>query len=77
MYRVHPEEFDRLLALHGRKRQYFSRSFEDMNSPKEIEGSGIYVETNLSANMIMERCADVLQLFGYDRNLLQIERESS
>ena len=75
LHRVHGKEFARVLTLRGRKRAYFSQDFKGMTSPQEIPGSGIYAETNLSANSIMERCNDLLALFKYavDELLVDVE----
>ncbi len=75
LYRVHGTDFGRVLTLRGRRRAYFSRDSRGMTSPQEIPGSGIYAETNLSANSIMDQCNNLLGLFGYSRNQLQVEVE--
>lgn len=73
LYRLHGTNFERVLELCGRKRVYFSREFKGMTSPQEIPGSRIYAETNLSANAIMERCNELLDLFGHARDELRVE----
>lgn len=75
LYKTYGSEFNRALAMRGRKRTYFSRDFRTMTSPVEIPGSGIYVETNLSANNTLDRCVDLMALFGYSRDDLQVEVE--
>jgi hypothetical protein len=44
-----------------------------MKQPKEIIDSGIYVETHLSANAIIQRCHQLLDLFSYPENTLEIK----
>ncbi len=67
------QSFEQVLSLRGRKRAYFSRAPNEMLEPREIPGSGIYAETNLSANTIRDRCRDLLNLFGYSADDLQVE----
>lgn len=67
------QRFDRVLQLKGRKRNYFSRDARGMTSPYEIDGTGMYVETNLSANDIVRRCHQVLRLFGHAADTLIVE----
>lgn len=75
LYEARKPEFSRILSLRGRKRIYFSADFKGMTHPREIPGSGFYAETNLSANSIRDRCRDLLALFGYSPDELQIETE--
>jgi len=70
---AHPADFDRVLELRGRRRAYFSRESRGMTAPVEISGTGIFAETNFSANNIMDQCANVLSLFGYGPSDLSIE----
>lgn len=74
LYQVHGTDFDQVLQLRGpRGATYFSRNLGSMRSPQEIPGSGIYAETNLNANDIMTRCGELLELFGYSPDQLQVE----
>ncbi len=70
---IHGAEFNRVLNLRGRKRPYFSRNKDELWEPREISNTGIFAETNLSANSIVKICSDVLDLFGYSSNDLRIE----
>ena len=74
LYDLHREEFERVLSLHGTKRAYFSRDERRMKFPREVSGSGIFVETNLNAKLIADICSDLLRLFGYSAEDLNIER---
>lgn len=69
----HPDEFDRVLQLKGRTRDYFSREYKDMTRPEKIPGTDLFVEANLSANDVVRRCRDVLRLFGYSEETLSVE----
>ena len=63
--RRHPDDFDKVLSLKGRKRDYFSHDYRGMTSPEKIPGTITFVETNLSANDVAKRCQQILRLFGY------------
>jgi hypothetical protein len=63
--RRHPDDFDKVLNLKGRKRDYFSHDYRGMTSPEKIPGTATFVETNLSANDVAKRCQQILRLFGY------------
>ena len=73
LYKVHSADFDRVLILRGRKQAFFSRDPREMLSPREIPGAGIYAETNFSADNIMDRCYDVLAVFGHSEDEFQVE----
>jgi negative regulator of replication initiation len=77
MYSRNQAEFDRVLSLRGRRRQYFSRDGLRMKFPQAILNSGFFVETNLSANRIVKVCREMLGLFGYSPDQLSIERTPS
>ena len=63
-------DFERVLALVGRKRPYFSRTPDVLRLPKNIKHTDIFVETNLSANSIAKICLDMVSLFGYSSSSL-------
>lgn len=73
LYLAHSAEFDRVLTLQGRRRAYFSKDSRRLSRPAQIPGTGIHAETVLSANSIRDRCAELLALFGYARDRLQVE----
>ncbi len=73
MYTFHEEEFDNILYIPGRRRQYFTRHPEKLHIAEEIENTGIYTETKLGSNGIVGLCYDVIQLFGYSDDDLVIE----
>ncbi len=73
MLASHRDRFEQVLNLVGRKRPYFTRNKKELRFPKIINGTDIYVETNLSANSILKLSIDILSLFGYTRDDLSIE----
>lgn len=76
LYECHTRDFPRAFELRGRKRSYFARSPDSMTTPIEVDNTGIYVETCLSANAVVDRCYDLIMLFGYLKNDLKIECEN-
>lgn len=73
LYTRHSNEFERVYSLRGRKREHFSRDCKDLTAPKEIADSGIYAETDLSADGVMQKCYQLLGFFGYDKNTFAIK----
>lgn len=73
MLSAHIEQFDKVLNLVGRKRPYFSRNPNELRSPERVNNTGIYVETNLSANSIVKLSKSIIALFGYKEDDLSIE----
>lgn len=69
----HGSEFDKVLNIRGRKRPYFTRNSDELRIPLEVNKTGIFVETNLSANNIVKLCTDMLAFFGYSEDELKIE----
>jgi hypothetical protein len=59
----HGANFDQYaLQLGGRKRRYFSRSQQDMKYAHKLDGGGLYAETNLNANLIVNNiCIPLLR----------------
>lgn len=68
-----PKEFDRrALALGGRKRRYFSIAPRELKYAHELETGGLFVETNLNANLIVKNCYSLLRELGCDETKLTI-----
>ena len=65
------KDFEKVLVLRAR-RPYFTKNETELRIPKKIPGSDIFVETHLNANSIVDRCYDMLGLFGYKREDLNI-----
>lgn len=71
--RKHGREFDRrAVTLAGRKRPYFSARPGDLKFAHELDGGGLYVETNLNANLIVKICHWLLTEFGGNPASLRI-----
>ncbi len=65
MYKCHRDSFHKVLQLRGTKRPYFTENMDELRIPQQIENSGIYMETNLSSNSIVNICLNVIALFSY------------
>jgi negative regulator of replication initiation len=61
------------MALRGRTRIYYSRSPERLKFPEEISGKGLFVETNLNANLIVGICRRLLENLGRGSHKFQVE----
>lgn len=68
-----PSEFERVLELRGRARPYFSRNPDDLLTPAQVAGSGIFAETKLGAPGVVERCRQVIELCGFDPRAFDVE----
>ena len=68
----HKKEFEKVFGLVGRKRIYFSHNSNELREPKKVPGTDVYVETHMSAKMLMKMCKDVLALFNYTENELKV-----
>jgi len=63
--------FQKVLQLEGKKRPYFSKDPNALRTPEKIKNTDIYIETNLSANSIVQLSKIVISLFGYeDKDLI-------
>ncbi|MEA5418276.1 P-loop NTPase fold protein [Spirulina sp. CCNP1310] len=69
----HNKDFAKVLEIRGRKNSYFSKNAEDLKNPEKISGSGLYVETNLSANQIVKFVHRIITIFGYTEESLDIK----
>ena len=68
-----PSQFERVLELRGRARPYFSRNPDDLLTPAQVAGSGIFAETKLGATGVVERCQLVIELCGFDPREFDVE----
>ncbi len=75
MNNLYKRDFEKVLALKGTKRPYFTKNANQLKIPEKIKGTDIFVETNFSANSIVRLCEDVLSLFGHDKDSLKIESD--
>jgi len=69
----HRKQSDKILTLVGRKRPYFSRNPNELRAPRRIDGTDIYVETDLGANSIVNLSKKIITLFGYEENDISFE----
>ena len=72
IYRRHRADFDRVQTLRGYRRVYYSRNREDHRQPRPVGDSGYYVETHWARQAAIERCHELLELFGYRKGDLEI-----
>ena len=68
-----PSEFERVLELRGRARPYFSRNPDDLLTPAQVAGSGIFADTKLGAPGVVERCRQMIELCGFDPREFDVE----
>ncbi len=73
MRQRHPEDFERILEIRGRKNRYFSRSAEDLYVPKPVGDSGIYASCQGAGTLLEQRAVRVVEFFGYPAESLTIE----
>lgn len=73
IYRRHPTDFNKVLELRGSRRAYYSLNPEDLREPRLIGNSGYYVETLHSADGMVRQCDTLLDLFGYQKQDLEID----
>jgi hypothetical protein len=73
VFRQNPQEKDRILAIQGRKRKYFSCNPKELTKHRDrIFESDIYAELNENANTLYRRGKEVLQLYGMDHGSFEI-----
>ena len=88
LYSIHRKDFkDIALSLGPPTRPYFTRTEEEMKklarerghpiatAPKEIKNVGLYVETYLNADAIVNRCHELLEKFGCSEKDLRIKTD--
>jgi len=63
------------LALQGKKRPYFSRTESQLRMPEQLVGTGLFVETNLNANLIVGICRVLLEKLGHHADELTLDVE--
>ena len=66
------QDFVKVLELRGRRRPYFSRDGSELRVPLLLDFSGIFVESNLSANQIVKLSNDISKLLGFPEEALDI-----
>jgi len=69
----HPRDYEgHLLAMVGRKRPYISRRGSELRKPRRIAGSGLYLESNLSAQAVHPLILNLLEKFGYEPKVFKV-----
>ncbi len=68
----HRESFENVLYISIKGRDYFSNNPYQFIMNKEIEGTGIYINTDLSEAVAIALCNEILKLFGYKESDLTI-----
>lgn len=63
--RKHPDRFDEVAPGVRGHNPYFSGQPDDLRSAHRIEGSRLWVEKNLNANLIVQICRRLLDQFGH------------
>lgn len=66
-------DFDIITNVSGKKRPYFTKNENELRNPSKIVNSEYFVETNLSANNVVQIIKDVLTLFKYEISDLKIK----
>ena len=73
VYQRHPHDFlERTKAMAGRKRPFASLDPADLTRAGQIASSGVWVETNLSADDTLKKCKKMLEVFGYAASDLEV-----
>ena len=73
MQERHPDEFEKILEIGGRKNRYFSRNADELVQPRQVGDTGIYASCQGAGVLIINRAGRVLQLFGYPKDSLAVE----
>ena len=64
--KAHGQTFEQeALSLRGTKRVYFSRNPGELKKPEDL-GGGLFVETNLNANILVGICRALLRKLQHD-----------
>jgi hypothetical protein len=76
-YMQQPKDFfAKAQALCGRNKPYFAKDARGMENPRKIPGTDIYVETCFSAKDTVDHCRELMTIFGYRPEDLQVECEA-
>ena len=69
---THPNQVHRLTELAGKKRPYFATDSSMLHTARQIPGSDLFFEANLSANDITKLIQRVLQTMNYEKDSMKI-----
>ena len=76
MQQLHSSDINKVLGMRGTKRLFFAQSKNQLSSkeakdvPRKIKNTNIFMETNYSANLHVERSYQVIELLGHKRTEL-------
>ncbi len=73
LYEAHPGTFSSVVERVQGRQPYFSQSERDLRFPAPVRDSGMYVETNMSADAVRKVSARLVQAFGYPPESLSID----
>jgi predicted type IV restriction endonuclease len=73
LYQTYKTDFYKVTSMRGTKRNYFSKTADDLREPRKVSNSGLFVETHWSANSIVRVTLDLIALFGYTDKDLKID----
>jgi negative regulator of replication initiation len=62
-----------LMLPRGTKRAYFARNRAELKFGEELVGGGLFVETNLNANLIVRICRALLRELGRDASKFEVD----
>ena len=69
----HPDDFEKILQIGGRKNRYFSRNADEIVQPRPVGDTGIYASCQGAGALITGRAGRVLELFGYPEDSLTVQ----
>ena len=69
----HPEDFEKILEIRGRKLPYFSRTAGELNLPRPIGDTGIFASCQGTGALIARRARRVVEHFGHSTGSLVIQ----
>lgn len=72
LFEKHESEFHKALELRGRTRPWISTSRKRFRNANPIKGSSYFIDVNLSAKSIEQRCNRLLTMFGHSSKDLEI-----
>jgi len=72
LLRRHADDFKTVAYRVRGRGLYFSNTKGDLRIPAELK-PGLYVETNLNANLIVDICRRLVEAFGYEPAILRLD----
>jgi hypothetical protein len=76
IYKRNKNSFSKVFSISSKKGCYFSDNPKQLRSAGSIADSGIFAETNLSADSIMKICRRLLSEFGYKETDISVITKS-